>query len=137
MKNKNLKLNPTDLNYNNLQKFDKMGKLKNENMQKDNFNINNKGPAKKELLKGFGIMGVVIISILSVLLLIMYIFIINPGFSLFSSAKILKDDLSNISTQLGNRDLVELEKAMQKTEKDLTDLRSIREQKFGWLSQHS
>ena len=78
-------------------------------------------------------MGVVIISILSVLLLIMYIFIINPGFSLFSSAKILKDDLSNISTQLGNRDLVELEKAMQKTEKDLTDLRSIREQKFGWL----
>ena len=110
-----------------------MGKLKNESMLKDNFNLNNKGSAKKELLKGFGITGVVIISIFSVILLLLYIFIINPGLSLFANAKTLKDDLSGISTQLGNRDLVELEKVMQKTEKDLEDLRTTRDNKFGWV----
>ncbi len=102
-----------------------------EGMKKDKFNV---GSTKKknDLLKGFGVTGVILLAIGSIFALLLYIFAINPAISLYSNMNSLKKDLDGISENLTKRDLVELEKVMQKTEKDLDNLRKARDDKFGW-----
>ena len=71
-------------------------------------------------------------TILVVLFLVSYIFIIRPASALISGANVLKKDFAEISDSLANRDLVQLDTALDKTEVDLNDIRKDRESKFGW-----
>lgn len=107
-----------------------------KSMKKDNFKIgkgkNNLNIKQKGLLKGFGITGIILLVVGSIVALLAYIFLINPGLVLLSIGKTLKQDISAISESVVNRDLVELENVLQKTESDLEAIRKAKEDKFGW-----
>ncbi len=106
-------------------------KIQDNTMIQDKFSAI-KTKNKKGLLKGFGVTGVILLALGSILLLISYIFVISPALSLYGHVNTLKNDFSSISEDLRARDLVELEKATLLTDEDLDGLRAARESKFGW-----
>jgi hypothetical protein len=101
-----------------------------EKLMKDKFNLDSK--KKKGLLKGFGITGIVVLAVISVLALLSYIFVFSPAIALYSKTKALNEDFNQISDSIRNRDLVLLEEVLQKTDTDLEELRQTRDDKFGW-----
>lgn len=99
-------------------------------MQKTTFELGKKD--NKKFLKGFGVTGIVVLAIASVLALILYVFILGPALSLSANFNQLKKDTADIQEALTTRDLVELEKALSQTEQDLDSLRAARDKKIGW-----
>lgn len=107
---------------------------KESKMLKNSFklNDNNKNNNKQKFFKRFGVTGVVVLAVISVITLLSYIFILSPALALYSKSNELKSDYGEITNSLKNRDLVTLDDAMQKTDTDLDELRSLRDDKFGW-----
>lgn len=93
--------------------------------------MKNNSKAKK-IATHLGVSGAVVLSLLGVVLLIAYMFIIRPGYALKVSVDALKADGANILEAMRQRDLVALDKELLKTETDLNTLRQDRENKFGW-----
>ncbi len=88
--------------------------------------------SNKNLMKGLGATGLILIVVLLGVLGLGYIFIVRPALALNTSFQALKKDGTQITTALKKRDLVELEKQLKITEKDLDTLKKDREAKFGW-----
>ncbi|MFC1700199.1 DUF4012 domain-containing protein [Patescibacteria group bacterium] len=104
---------------------------KGTNMFKKFKNIKSNVTGKKNL-KGFGVTGLVFLGVAAVVAVFLYILLIKPAYALFSTANVLKRDSSLIGESLANRDLVALNEALDKTERDLEKLRSEKDKKFGW-----
>ncbi|MFC1722141.1 DUF4012 domain-containing protein [Patescibacteria group bacterium] len=125
-----------DVKLNNIEKSDIKDTAVEKNvMKKDNFKIggnNNKSVNKKGIIKGLGVTGIVVLTLVSAFVLVLYIFVISPAISLTSHVNALKKDGSAISEVLTKRDLVELEKVLKQTEIDLDTLRAARDEKIGW-----
>lgn len=95
---------------------------------------NNMNGAKKyKVAKGLGITGAIILVVLVIVGVVSYLTIIKPALKLVSTANILKADISLVSTSLTDRDLISLDKQLNKTEEDLKNLKSERDLSFGWL----
>lgn len=91
--------------------------------------VNTKG---KNLLKGFGLTGIILLALGSVAALLLYLFVVSPALSLIGNMNQLKEDGNAIQAALASRDLVELENVLQKTEQDIENLRRARDEKIGW-----
>lgn len=88
--------------------------------------------SNKNVMKGLGTTGIALLFTGIILFGISYVFIIRPGMALAKNIEAVKRDASAIGDSLKNRDLVELENNLQKTEADLNQMRIDREDKFGW-----
>ena len=77
-------------------------------------------------------LGLTILLPLVVILIILYVVAIRPAMALYGTAKVLKNDGSQISESLRGRDLVALAEALDKAEKDLNILKADKEKRFGW-----
>lgn len=86
----------------------------------------------KNLMKGLGATGLILITVIALVLGTGYIFIVRPALALSANLESIKKDGTAISDSLRKRDLVELEKNLVKTESDLEQVRKDREDKFGW-----
>ncbi len=100
-------------------------------------NISTKGKKIKlpKDKKKLGIAGKIIFAFLGlflVFLIIMFIFVIRPALSLYADAQVLKDDFSSVGKEFQNRDLVALNKVLDKTEADLKKVKNDKDDKFGW-----
>ncbi|MBN1162324.1 DUF4012 domain-containing protein [Patescibacteria group bacterium] len=96
-------------------------------------NIMNNNDKNKKIIKGLGITGIVLVVIALIVAGLSYKFVIKPAYALMASANVLKKDTADIADSLKNRDLVTLEETLQRTEKDLTDIKNEREDSFGWV----
>ncbi len=123
--NEESKINPSD------KLFPANNNTMNNKPNKDKFKSLS-GQKKKGLIKGLGVSSVVFIAIGCVIVLLSYLFVISPAISLMSRVNALKKDFADISQTLTDRDLVELEKVMQRTDSDLDKLKQARDDKFGW-----
>lgn len=101
---------------------------KENNMKQTSFKV---GKTKRSL-KGLGITSIVLLTILSIVALVAYIYIVSPAISLLTNVNALREDTRLIGEALTNRDLVTLEQVMQQTETDIEEMRVAREEKFGW-----
>ena len=83
-------------------------------------------------MKKLGKLGLTILLPLIVVLVILYFIIVRPALALYSTIKVLKDDGSQISETLRERDLVALASALDKAQNDLNTLKTEKSKKFGW-----
>lgn len=88
--------------------------------------------SKKKSLGKLGKGGLVLFLILLTLGLVSYIVVLRPALALYSMANVVKSDASEIGEALQSRDLVKLNEVLDKTEKDLRDLKIEKDEKFGW-----
>ena len=100
-------------------------------------NINTKGKKVKmsKEKRKIGTVGKIIFGFLGlflVFLVILFIFVIRPGLSLYADAQVLKDDFSSIGDEFQNRDLVSLNEVLDKTEADLKKVKNDKDEKFAW-----
>lgn len=128
----------------NTKSQDSVSALKPEVLQKPKTNENLPGSNKSNLLTEFHPagnnnsmkklrkLGLTILLPLVVILIILYIIVVRPAMALYGTAKVLKNDGSQISESLRGRDLVALASALDKAEKDLNTLKADKEKKFGW-----
>lgn len=87
---------------------------------------------KVHLVKGLGITGVIILVVALALAGLGYYFVAKPAYTLFSAANVLQTDAKQIGVAMQNRDLVALDLTLDKSEKDLGDVKQQRDQSFGW-----
>ncbi|MFC1621882.1 DUF4012 domain-containing protein [Patescibacteria group bacterium] len=106
----------------NMPQQQKLGKFKKLKIKKPKFFSN-----------GLGITGGIVLVILAIVSLIGYKLLVQPALTLYVSANTIKKDMNEITQSIANRDLIELEAALQETEKHLEELRTDRESKFGWM----
>ncbi len=102
------------------------------NISKSRQTSNSKNTESKNFAKKFGKGFGIFVGVAVVLLLLLYFFALRPAFSLLSNVNTLKADMDNIKVAMAERDLVELEKHFDKTEKDLADLMIARDKNIGW-----
>lgn len=86
----------------------------------------------KESMKKLSKIGLTILLPLIGVFLIFYVLVLKPGLALYGTIKVLKNDGSQVSAALKNRDLIALGAALDKTQADLTSLKADKEKKFGW-----
>ena len=92
-------------------------------------------PAKQSRLKGSGKArkgGIIFLGIVFAFLIFLYFIAVKPALTLYTTASVLKSDASGISEAIKSRDLIKLGDELNKAEKDLNNLRSEKDQKFGW-----
>jgi hypothetical protein len=97
---------------------------------KTKFTMSNSG---KKILGSIGITGVVLLAIASVLGVIVYVKVVKPLNFLMQKSNVLKEDGANIGEALRTRNLVLLDKVLTKTETDLKNIKTERDEKIGWL----
>ena len=86
----------------------------------------------KNNMKNFGKTGAIILGITAAVFIFFYIVLVRPALAVYSTAKILRTDGLKISEALQNRDLVALNLELDNTEKDLNNLKTDKEKRFGW-----
>ena len=86
----------------------------------------------KSLFKGLGVGGGIVFVLLGIVALLLFIFVIKPSYALIAGINTLKSDASSLKESMKNRDLVSLNENLNKTEKDLSNLRKSRESNFAW-----
>jgi hypothetical protein len=86
----------------------------------------------KSSLKKVGKGGAVFLGILIIVAVVMYFVAVKPALALYSMANVVKSDASEIGEALQSRDLVKLNEVLDKTEKDLQDLKVEKDEKFSW-----
>lgn len=69
---------------------------------------------------------------LAIILGILFVLVVRPALTLYSMASVLKSDASAIGEAFRKRDLVELNTVLDKTEKDIGDIKSEKNNRFGW-----
>ncbi len=99
---------------------------------KPNAPLSVKNPNSKSKFKNLGVAGLIFLVFIAALAVFGYVTIVSPGLAVLSKVKIVKADGLALVDALKNRDLVELDKVMAKTDKDLEELRTERDKKFGW-----
>ena len=83
-------------------------------------------------IKIFGVFLSFLLVILFILGAFSYFVLVKPAYSVLSSVNALKTDVSGIRSSILGRDLISFEKALNKTEADLKDLRQSKDKNFGW-----
>ena len=83
-------------------------------------------------IKKLGPTGLVVLLFVLALGIFTYVVFINPALALMSSVNIVKEDGAKIAKDLGDRDLVALDKSLTKFDKDLKSLIEERDRRFGW-----
>jgi hypothetical protein len=78
--------------------------------------------------------GAIVLGVLGFFLLLFVVFIGIPGYALAQNARELRADARDLKDSLTKRDLILMEAALNKTEKDLIELRQTRDSRFGWAS---
>lgn len=98
-----------------------------------------KGPkfTFKNLVKRFGMVGVVVLGIIAVLAILGFVFIIKPSYSVLASANIVKKDVDLAREAFRNQDIDGLQQSLEKTKKDIGLLRDSRDQNFKWAKNFS
>lgn len=86
----------------------------------------------KKSLGRVGKGSIVFVLIIGLLVGLLYLFIIRPGLELYSMANTLKSGLTSIGEAVQSRDLVELNKTLDEVEADLNEIKSRKDEKFGW-----
>ncbi|MCA9308558.1 MAG: DUF4012 domain-containing protein [Patescibacteria group bacterium] len=89
-------------------------------------------PKRSTVVKNLGKGSIVLLGILAVVGAVLFYFVLRPAYSLVSNVNQLKSDANNIQNALTSRDLLALESSLDKTEKDLLQLRKDRDSKVGW-----
>ena len=82
--------------------------------------------------KKLGIGAVIFLFVLAIILGLLYFFIGRPALYIYSKSNVLKSDFSSIGEAFQNRDLVELNKILDKTDGDIKDLKRDKDEKFSW-----
>jgi hypothetical protein len=98
----------------------------------DNFLREFHPAGNNNFMKKLGKIGLTILLPLILILIALYFILVRPALALYDTAKVLKDDGSQISESLRGRDLVALATALDKAQKDLNILKAEKEEKFGW-----
>jgi len=75
---------------------------------------------------------VILFAVLFVIVVLLYFIVAKPALALYSTAKVLKSDVNEIGEAFKSRDLVVLNEVLDKSDADLSNLRSEKEEKFGW-----
>lgn len=83
-------------------------------------------------IKGLGTTGLVILSLVAAFGIFAYLVFINPALALMSSFKVVKEDGAQIAKDMADRDLVALDKTLNKFDADLKSLSEERDKRFGW-----
>jgi hypothetical protein len=86
----------------------------------------------KKNMKNAGKAGAVALGIIVSLLVFFYVILVRPALAVYSTAKVLKDDFARVSEAMRSRDIVALNNELNNTEKDLNNLKTDKEKKFGW-----
>ncbi|MBP8961002.1 DUF4012 domain-containing protein [Patescibacteria group bacterium] len=76
----------------------------------------------------------ILFSVFALFIVFAYFVFIRPGMQLVSHGLALKDSVSLIKTGFTNRDLIQMRAGFDSAEKNLADLRDLRNKSFGWLS---
>ncbi|MBW6441302.1 DUF4012 domain-containing protein [Patescibacteria group bacterium] len=63
---------------------------------------------------------------------VFYLILIRPALALYSGFNVIKKDASAIGEALQNRDLVELNEVLDRTEEDLIKLKKEKDKRYGW-----
>lgn len=99
-----------------------MGKVSNSGSKK----------IKGKKLGKFGKGGIVFFVVVVIFSVLLYLVVGRPASAIFSGAKTVKSDASKIGEALKSRDLVALNEVLDETERDLNNLKTEKDQKFGW-----
>ena len=90
------------------------------------------GGKDHKVVKGLGVLGIIVAVVLVIVGVCSYLVVFKPAIKLYTAANIVKTDVGSVVEALKNRDLIELDKVLVKTEGDLQRLKSERENTFGW-----
>lgn len=110
--------------------------LPKDNNQSQYYKVQNnikRNMKKSNLSKKLGITGIILLVIIGVVALGIYLGLVKPAMVLASVAKNLVTDKDSVVTALKDRDLIALDKALEKTELDLNSVREARDKNIGWL----
>jgi len=88
----------------------------------------NNSKSKKKVKVGV----LVVVLILIFLVGLVYFVFAKPALDVYSKAVVLKDDVSLVGEAFKNRDLVALNEVLDKSEKDINELKSERDKKLSW-----
>jgi hypothetical protein len=88
--------------------------------------------ATVKIAKGLGATGIIVLVVVGLLAAVGYFVAIRPSYALISAVNKVVKDKDAVSVSLQNRDLVVLESNLVQTEKDLANVRTVRDAKFGW-----
>ncbi len=83
----------------------------------------------KRISKGLCIAVFIVVLILGIFSLV----VVRPVYKVVGRAKVLSGDIGTISKAFVDRDLVTVEAALDKTEVDLEELRTAKDQNLGWM----
>src|SRR3989344_1436786 len=75
--------------------------------------------------------GKIVAGTLGVFGLLIVLFVVIPGLALLKNVLVLKNDVAVLRNTLQERDVIKMEAALDKTEKDLADFRIARNRSFG------
>lgn len=102
---------------------------------KPNENVKFQLPLMRDnkIFKGLGVLSVALLIIIFIIGGVFYFIVVKPAYSVISSVNVLKQDVSLLKDSVVGRDLVLFEKTLDKTEKDLKNLRTRREENFAWV----
>ncbi len=92
---------------------------------------------KSKLVKSLGVGGVVLLSIIGVLGLLLFIFVVKPSYEVIQQVKKVESDVTMVKEALANRDLVSFETSLDSVEKDLKDLKIVKDKNYGWTQKFS
>ena len=82
--------------------------------------------------KKIGIGLLIFFLLVAIVLGLGYYFVGRPALAIYSKANTLKSDISLVGEAFQNRDLVQLNEVLDKTEQDINDLRKDKDEKFSW-----
>jgi hypothetical protein len=88
----------------------------------------NKSKSGKKIKIG----SLVILSVVILLVGLVYFLVARPVLDVYSKAKVLKTDISSVGEAFKSRDLVALGEVLDKSERDINELRSEKDVKLSW-----
>lgn len=99
--------------------------------------LNKPKPAGKGFGKKLGVGGGIVFGLVAAVAGVVFFFIVRPFLAITPNINALKSDQKILSEALTNRNVDEMEAALNKTEKDLKELRTARDSSFGWAKNFS
>jgi len=100
----------------------------NGNLSSSDGTKKNKSKSGKKIKTG----SLVILSVVILLVGLVYFLVARPVLDVYSKAKVLKTDISSVGEAFKSRDLVALGEVLDKSERDINELRSEKDVKLSW-----
>ncbi|MBI4091251.1 DUF4012 domain-containing protein [candidate division WWE3 bacterium] len=86
----------------------------------------------RDFYKRIGLAGAVTLSVVGILVLLTFFFVVKPAYSVLAGVNGLKRDWANLRLAFKNQDIEGINQALADTRTDLENLRSVRDKNFGW-----